>query len=76
MDRLPRITYQQRKGVKKLLEWSISMYQQSTSVNGKMLWYSKKEFLAELQRQQVYSKRDKEEYNKLRLEYLRYVKKN
>lgn len=66
MKPLPRISYEQREGVKKLLIWSIIMY---TKLPIKE-WYDTKEFLAELQRKQSYTPEDKEMYNKIRQRYL------
>lgn len=65
----PWIDEEKRKGVEILLRWVIGKYSSSTSVIGKRLWFDKKEFLADLQRQQTYSESDKEEYNKIREQY-------
>ena len=65
---LPRISYEQREGVKKLLSWSIMMYVQIPTQE----WYDTKEFLAELQRKQSYTLEDKERYNTIREKYLNY----
>ena len=65
---LPRISYEQREGVKKLLSWSVMMYVQIPTQE----WYDTKEFLAELQRKQSYTPEDKERYNTIREKYLNY----
>ena len=65
---LPRISYEQREGVKKLLSWSVMMYVQIPTQE----WYDIKEFLAELQRKQSYTPEDKERYNAIREKYLNY----
>ena len=68
MKPLPRISNEQREGVKKLLKWAVVMYIKSPTAK----WFDTKEFLAELQRKQSYTEEDKERYNKIREEYLDY----
>ena len=69
MKPLPRITYSQRKGVKKLLEWSVSNYKNCNGVNAKRMWKQRIDFLAELQRKQSYNNFDRKAFNLIREEY-------
>jgi hypothetical protein len=63
--RLPRISEEQRDGVKKLLFWAVKMYTHTPTTE----WFDIKEFLAELQRKQSYTEEDKERYNSIREKY-------
>lgn len=67
---LPFITQEQRIGVGRLLVWCIKKYQNTQSQDGKKLWYDRKEFLAQLQKQQTYDFIDKKEFNRIREIYL------
>ena len=73
--RLPRISEEQREGVKKLLDWCIERYKISNGVNAKRMWKSYMDFLAELQRAQSYTENDKTRYNTLRQIYLQSKKR-
>lgn len=66
MNRYPMITPNKERGIKMLLDWCIKKYQTTGSSISKMMWYGRKEFLAELQRKQFYTKYDKEQYNQIR----------
>ena len=66
---LPRITQEQRMGVRKLLVWCINKYNNSYSPLVKRMWYERKEFLAELQKKQSYDTNDRDEYNRIRQLY-------
>jgi GTPase SAR1 family protein len=63
---LPRITQEQRMGVRKLLVWCINKYKNSYSPLVKRMWYERKEFLSELQKKQSYDTNDRDEYNRIR----------
>ena len=65
----PLITYEQRKGIKKLLEWCVQGYKNSNSVTGKRMWKNRIDLMARLQRQQSYDNFDKKAFNLLREEY-------
>jgi len=67
---LPFITQEKRKGIGILLVWCIKKYQNIQSPVGKKLWYDRKEFLAQLQKQQTYDLLDKNEFNRIREIYL------
>lgn len=70
-NRLPYITLEKREGIKKLLAWCVEMYKNANGVNGKRMWYQKKEFLAELQKHQTYTEEDKVIFNGIRKEYIK-----
>lgn len=74
-NRLPYITLEKREGIKKLLAWCVEMYKNANGVNGKRMWYERKEFLAELQKQQIYTESDKVIFNGIRQEYIRQKRK-
>lgn len=65
----PLITYEQRKGIKKLLEWCVQSYKESVSPTGKQMWRKRIDLMARLQRQQSYDNFDKKAFNLLREEY-------
>lgn len=67
--RLPRISDEQREGVRKLLNWCVHGYQNCTGDFTKQMWKGRIDFLAELQRKQSYTENDKRLFNKLREEY-------
>lgn len=70
MKPLPKITLEKRKGIEKLLDWTVDNYKKSSSVNGKRIWKQRIDFLAELQRQQTYTEEDKVLFNGIRNEYI------
>ena len=66
---LPRISEEQREGVRKLLNWCVHRYQNCNGVNAKRMWKKRIDFLAELQRKQSYNNFDKKAFNLIREEY-------
>ena len=69
---LPRISDEQREGVRKLLNWCVHRYENCSGVNAKRMWKGRIDFLAELQRKQSYTEEDKEQFNKIREKYFKY----
>ena len=67
---LPFISLEQRKGVEKLLKWSIQGYKKSNSINGARMWKHRIDFLSDLQKQQTYTEEDKVMFNGIRKEYI------
>ena len=72
MKPLPRISDEQREGVRKLLNWCVHMYQIEVDDSLKSTWKKRIDFLAELQKKQSYNNFDKKAFNLIREEYYKY----
>lgn len=67
----PLISYEQRKGIKKLLEWCVQGYKKCDNPTSKRMWRNRIDLMARLQRQQSYNNFDKKAFNLIREEYYR-----
>jgi len=72
MKPLPRISDEQREGVRKLLNWCVHNYQNCSGINAKRMWKQRIDLMARLQRQQSYNNFDKKAFNLIREEYYKY----
>ena len=69
MRPLPRISDEQREGVRKLLNWCVRRYQIEVHDSLKSKWKEYIDFLAELQKKQSYTEEDKVVFNGIREAY-------